>query len=277
MAIILNTNMASLQAQKNLQRSSSALGKTFEQLSSGLRINHAADDSAGLSIGTRMATQTRGLNQAIRNSNDAISLVQIADSSLEETTAALQRIRELTVQAANDTYTSTDRSDIQKEVNQLISEVQRIAAQTSFNKQNLLDGTYSAKKFQVGAYNTQQISLTIGAATAAGIGITALSNTISGATASAITALIANVDTAISSVAVLRATLGATQNRFSALVSNLTTMSEGASAARSRIMDADIAAETAALTRNSILQQAGTAMLAQANQQPQIALLLLGK
>ncbi|MBF0124005.1 MAG: flagellin FliC [Magnetococcales bacterium] len=277
MAIILNTNMASLQAQKHLERSSTALGKTFEQLSSGLRINHAADDSAGLSIGTRMAAQTRGLGQAIRNSNDAVSLIQIADSSLEETNGALQRIRELTVQAASDTYTSTDRSDIQKEVNQLISEVQRIASQTSFNKQNLLDGTYSAKKFQVGAYNTQQVSLTIGTATAAGIGITALSNTISGATASAITALIANVDTAISSVAALRANLGATQNRFYAVISNLTTMSEGISSARSRIMDADIATETAALTRNNILQQAGTAMLAQANQQPQIALLLLGR
>ncbi|MBF0124008.1 MAG: flagellin FliC [Magnetococcales bacterium] len=275
MAIVVNTNMPSIQSQRYLGRSTMELGKTFERLSSGLRINHAADDSAGLSISTRMTSQVRGLNQAIRNGNDAISLVQVADGSLEETNSALQRIRELTVQAASDTYTSTDRSDIQKEVNQLISEIQRIASHTSFNKQNVLDGTYSAKRFQIGAYNTQQLSITIGAATAAGIGITALSNTISGATASAITALIANVDNAIGSVAVIRSQLGAYQNRFDAVVANLATMSEGVSSARSRITDADIAAETAALTRNSILQQAGTAMLAQANQQPQIALQLL--
>ncbi|MBF0124006.1 MAG: flagellin FliC [Magnetococcales bacterium] len=275
MGIVINTNMPSIQSQKYLNRSTMALGKTFERLSSGLRINHAADDAAGLSITTRMTAQVRGLNQAIRNGNDAVSLVQVADGSLSETNSALQRIRELAVQAASDTYTSTDRSDIQKEVNQLISEIQRIASQTSFNKQNVLDGTFSAKRFQIGAYNTQQLSITIGAATAAGIGITALSNTISGATASAITALIANVDTAINSVAVIRSQLGAYQNRFDAVVANLATMSEGVSASRSRIVDADIAAETAALTRNSILQQAGTAMLAQANQQPQIALQLL--
>ncbi|MBF0159061.1 MAG: flagellin FliC [Magnetococcales bacterium] len=275
MAIVINTNMPSIQSQRYLTRSTMELGKTFERLSSGLRINHAADDAAGLSITTRMTSQVRGLNQAIRNANDAISLVQVADGSLEETTAALQRIRELTVQAANDTYTSTDRSDIQKEVNQLISEIQRIASHTSFNKQSVLDGTFSAKRFQIGAYNTQQLSITVGAATAAGIGITALSNTISGATASAITALIANVDNAIGSVAVLRSQLGAYQNRFDAVVANLSTMAEGVSSSRSRIVDADIAAETAALTRNSILQQAGTAMLAQANQQPQIALQLL--
>ncbi|MBF0124007.1 MAG: flagellin FliC [Magnetococcales bacterium] len=275
MAIVVNTNMPSIQSQRYLGRSTMELSKTFERLSSGLRINHAADDSAGLSISTRMTSQVRGLNQAIRNGNDAISLLQVADGSLEETNSALQRIRELTVQAASDTYTSTDRSDIQKEVNQLISEIQRIASHTSFNKQNVLDGTYSAKRFQIGAYNTQQLSITIGAATAAGIGITALSNTISGATASAITALIANVDNAIGSVAVIRSQLGAYQNRFDAVVANLATMSEGVSSARSRITDADIAAETAALTRNSILQQAGTAILAQANQQPQIALQLL--
>ncbi|MBF0124009.1 MAG: flagellin FliC [Magnetococcales bacterium] len=275
MAIVINTNMPSIQSQRYLTRSTMALSKTFERLSSGLRVNHAADDAAGLSITTRMTAQVRGVNQAMRNANDAISLVQVADGSLEETNSALQRIRELTVQAASDTYTSTDRADIQKEVNQLVSEIQRIASQTSFNKQGVIDGTYSSKKFQIGAYNGQQLSITIGAATAAGLGITALSNTISGATASAITALIANVDNAINSVAVIRSQLGAYQNRFEAVVANLGTMSEGISAARSRVLDADIAAETAALTRNSILQQAGTAMLAQANQQPQIALQLL--
>ncbi|MBF0123906.1 MAG: flagellin FliC [Magnetococcales bacterium] len=275
MGIILNTNVASLQSQRYLNRSTMALSKTFERLSSGLRVNHAADDAAGLSITTRMTAQVRGVNQAMRNANDAISLVQVADGSLEETTSALQRIRELTVQAASDTYTSTDRADIQKEVNQLVSEIQRIASQTSFNKLGVIDGTYASKKFQIGAYNGQQLSITIGAATAAGIGITALSNTISGATASAVTALITNVDNALNSVAVIRSQLGAYQNRFEAVVANLGTMSEGISAARSRVLDADIAAETAALTRNSILQQAGTAMLAQANQQPQIALQLL--
>ena len=277
MSIILNTNMASLQSQRYLTRSTSALGKTFERLSSGLRVNHAADDAAGLSIGTRMNAQIRGTNQAVRNTNDAVSLVQVADGSLEQTVGALQRIRELTVQAASDTYTTTDRSDIQKEVNQLVNEIGRIATETSFNGQYLLTGSFGTavgKKIQVGAYSGQQFGVSIGAATVSAIGINVMSG-ISGNSGLGITALITKVDDAINSVAVIRAQLGAYQNRFEAITANLETISEGIASARSRIMDADIAAETSALARNNILQQAGAAMLAQANQQPQIALTLL--
>jgi flagellin len=277
MSIILNTNIASLQSQRYLTRSTSALGKTFERLSSGLRVNHAADDAAGLSIGTRMNAQIRGTNQAVRNTNDAVSLVQVADGSLEQTVGALQRIRELTVQAASDTYTTSDRSDIQKEVNQLVNEIGRIATETSFNGQYLLTGSFGTavgKKIQVGAYSGQQFGVSIGAATVSAIGINVMSG-ISGNSGLGITALITKVDDAINSVAVIRAQLGAYQNRFEAITANLETISEGISSARSRIMDADIAAETSALARNNILQQAGAAMLAQANQQPQIALTLL--
>ena len=281
MSIILNTNMASLNAQRNLSNSTVALSKTFERLSSGLRLNHAADDSAGLAISTRMSAQIRGSNQAIRNANDAISLVQVADSSLEQTTSALQRIRELTVQAASDTYTSSDRSDIQKEVSQLVSEIQRIATQTSFNGQNLLTGSYGtthSKYMQIGAYNTQQFKVAIGKMSIGAIGISIMSTAgISGNSALKITSMISAIDAAIKSVSTVRSQLGAYQNRFEAIVSNLTTISNGISAASSRITDADIASETSNLTRNSILQQAGAAVLAQANQQPQIALTLLGK
>jgi flagellin len=276
MAMVLNTNMTSLNAQRVLGRSTSELGKTFERLSSGLRINHAADDSAGLAISTRMTAQIRGISQAIRNTNDAISLLQVSDGSLSETTNALQRIRELTVQAANDTYTSGDRADIQKEINQLLGEITRIADHTMFNGQKLLDGTYQDKRFQVGAYSGQFLSINIGGATASAIGADFLSGTVLEATSgAAITAMISQVDVAMQSIADLRSNLGAYYNRFEATVHNLSTIMEGMSAARSRITDADIAAETSALTRSSILQQSGAAMLAQANQQPQVALVLL--
>ncbi|MBF0160301.1 MAG: flagellin FliC [Magnetococcales bacterium] len=275
MALVLQTNVPSLRTQRSVEHATQALEKTFERLSSGLRINHASDDSAGMSISTRMTSQIRGLNQAGRNANDAISLVQVAESSLEETTTALQRIRELTVQAANDSYSSSDRADIQKEVNQLISEIDRISDHTSFDGQKLLNGSFTGKKFQVGAYSGQYLSITISALNAAGIGINALSNAFSGTAASVITALLSTVDTALEKVTTLRSKLGAYQNRFEVVVANLSNMSEAMSASRSRITDTDIASETANLTRNMIMQQASTAMLAQANQQPQVALLLL--
>jgi flagellin len=271
MAMVVNTNISALNAQRQLGKTSKQMQTTFQRLSSGLRINAAKDDSAGLSISTRMTSQVRGLNQSVRNANDTISLIQVAEGSLEETTAALQRMRELSVQASNDTYTSSDRADLQKEVDQLISEINRIQSTTQFNGQNLLDGTYSGKTMHVGAFSGQTISLTVGSAGASGMGAA-----ISVGTQSAANSAITSLDNAISSVADMRSYLGAMQNRFESVINNLSNQSENITASRSQILDADIAAETANLTRNSILQQAGTAILAQANQQPGMALQLLG-
>ncbi len=282
MALSINTNMSSLNAQRRLTSSTNTLGKTFERLSSGLRINRAGDDAAGLSISTRMTAQIRGENQAIRNTNDAISVTQVAEGALNETTSALQRIRELAVQAANDTNNSSDRNNIQQEINQLVYEVQRISSQTTFNKQSILNGSYATKKFQVGENGGQTITMSIKAASVRALGVNSLNAKIYSATGttavkmqSMANSLIAVVDRALDSVSDIRAMLGAYQNRFEAVIANLSNMVENTSAARSRILDADIAAETASLTKNSILQQAGTAILAQANQQPQIALKLL--
>ncbi|MBF0367960.1 MAG: flagellin FliC [Magnetococcales bacterium] len=273
MAFAINTNVASLNAQRNLMKSTNALGTTFERLSSGLRINSAKDDAAGLSISTRMTAQIRGTNQAVRNANDAISLMQVAEGALDETSNALQRIRELAVQAANDTYIDSDRNDMQDEVNQLLSEIDRIATTTEFNDTLLLSG-FTGKDFHVGADAGQTIQVSIDNATTASLISNGGSDVIVSNQQSA-NATITRIDNALDSVSDIRAGLGALQNRFESTIANLTNVSENTSAARSAIMDADIAAETAALTRNSILQQAGTAILAQANQQPQLALQLL--
>lgn len=272
MALYINTNSASLTAQRHLNKSTLQMGKTYQRLSSGLRVNTAADDAAGLAISNRFTAQIRGLNQSVRNANDTISLTQVADGALEETLNALQRIRELSVQAVNDTNVSSDRGSIQKEIDQLLAEIDRISTDTEYNTQTLLDGTFSAKTFQVGAFKDQTISITIKDADATAIGVNALTVSTGSKAASAITTL----DNAINSISDIRSNLGALQNRFDSVVANLSNVSENISGARSRMIDADIAQETAMLTRVSILQQAGTAILAQANQQPQLALQLLG-
>ena len=273
MAFAINTNVQSLNAQNNLQKATKNLGTTFQRLSSGLRINQAKDDSAGLSISDRMTAQVRGLNQSVRNANDAISLVQVAEGALEETTNALQRMRELAVQASNDTYTDADRADMKAELDQLIQEITQISTNTEFNNQALLDGTYDNKIMHVGADKDQTVVVSIEAAGGANL----LAATGSGInTQASAEQAITDLDAALDSVADIRATLGSYQNRFESIISNLANVSENTSASRSRIMDADIAAETASLTQNAIMQQAGTAILAQANQQPQIALQLLG-
>ncbi|MBF0262826.1 MAG: flagellin FliC [Magnetococcales bacterium] len=275
MPLFINTNVASLNAQRNLERSTGALGQTFARLSSGLRINSAKDDAAGLAISNRMTSQIRGLNQAIRNANDGISLSQVAEGALLETGNSLQRIRELAVQAANGTNTPEDRADLQKEVSQLLSEIQRVSEQVQFNNTKILDGTYnSGQQFQIGANANQTITVSIKAATFSALfaGTTVSIGTVSGANSALV-----QVTNALNSVSDIRANLGAIQNRFEAVIANLSNVVENMSAARSRILDADIANETATLTRNAILQQAGTAVLAQANQQPQLALQLLGK
>ncbi len=281
MALFINTNLASINSQRNLMRSTNQLGTTFARLASGMRINSAKDDAAGLSISTRMTSQIKGLNQAMRNANDGISLAQVAEGALDETTNALHRIRELAVQSANDTMTGSDRDDLQLEVNQLLSEIQRIATQTEFNTSAVLDGTYDGTTqsmvIQVGAEEGQIIAFSIGATSLEGLGVNSTALSIgSGAGQAGAGATITTIDAALENVSDIRANLGAVQNRFSSVIANLSNVVENMSAARSRIMDADIAAETATLTRNAILQQAGTAVLAQANQQPNLALQLLG-
>ncbi|MDX1496196.1 MAG: flagellin [Salinisphaeraceae bacterium] len=378
---IINTNVMSLNAQRNLNMSQNSLSVSLQRLSSGLRINSAKDDAAGLAISERMTTQIRGLNQAARNANDGISLAQTAEGALVEVSNNLQRIRELAVQSRNATNSASDRAALQEEASQLIAEINRVATTTSFNGVKLLDGSFSNQAFQVGANQGETISITsivnanstalgtfdrasvttvatttftaitagditiedadgvaidvggiaadtsateragslrdainaiadqtgvyavndtattvtlvsshdivttiAGTATAATTGITAGTTAAASQTgfdatdisnvAGADTAMQA-MDAALNAVNTARATLGAIQNRFSSVVSSLTTQSENLSASRSRIRDADFAAETANLTRAQILQQAGTAMLAQANAQPQNVLSLL--
>jgi len=275
MALAINTNISSINAQRLLGKSNKVLATTFSRLASGLRVNSARDDAAGLAISVRMSAQIRGLNQSQRNANDAISLTQVAEGAMEETTNALQRMRELAVQASNDTYTSADRSTLQKEVVQLISEVQRIATKTQFNTMNLLNGSFDNKTFQVGAFSGQTISFSIGSVSVGALGVSGTSQ-LDISTAGAQSTAISTIDNALTSISDIRSTLGAVQNRFESTIANLANVSENLTAANSRIVDADIAEETAKLTRNAILQQAGTAILAQANQQPQLALQLLG-
>ncbi len=378
MASFINTNINSLNAQRNLGMSQSSLATSMQRLSSGLRINSAKDDAAGLAISERMTTQVRGLNQAARNANDGISLAQTAEGALGQVSDNVQRIRELAVQSSNSTNTTTDRAAMQKEVAQLQSEVQRVATQTQFNGTNLLDGSFTSKSFQVGANAGQTINvnsianvqtanlgsakfaeatgtaaldatstttgLTINGVAIANVAVPATGATAAGqqkslvsaindksdqtgvyasvdgtgvlklsslkadtdvtvvagtstnlnvatATAASATAkTLADVDissfvgaqqalgiadASLNTVNSSRADLGAIQNRFSSVVANVQTSAENLTASRSRIQDADFAAETANLSRSQVLQQAGTAMVAQANQLPQGVLALL--
>ena len=374
MPMVINTNVMSLNAQRNLTASQSQLSTALQRLSSGLRINSAKDDAAGLAISERFSTQIRGLNQAVRNANDGISLAQTGEGALAEITNNLQRIRELAVQSANATNSASDRAALDAEVQQRIAEIDRIAKQTSFNGQKILDGSFGSATFQVGANVGETISVGLstdvragavgmittatgagftsgtgdvtlaftGASTgsvvvAAGSTVQEAAEAINGANISGVSAFVngsnqlqvlssgvvtmgetnslvggtavlglnavstgtesasattslsavsvgtvsganfavARVDAALTSVNALRGDLGAIQNRFESTITNLQTVSENLSASRSRIQDADFAAETAALTKAQILQQAGTAVLAQANAIPQNVLSLL--
>ena len=275
MAVIINTNIASLNAQRNLNKSQHGLQRSMQRLSSGLRINSSKDDAAGLAISDRMTAQIRGLNQAARNAQDGISLAQTAEGALDETTNLVQRMRELAVQAANDTNTTTDRQSLDDEFQQLKAEITRIAGKTQFNGKNILDGSLSgsanAVHFQVGANADETINVSIGSMGASGLGI----NTLSLGGRSAANAAISTLDGALSKIDTQRGELGAKQNRLESTIANLQNVSENLSAARSRIRDADIAQETSEMTKNNILQQAGVSVLAQANQSPQLALSLL--
>ena len=281
MSMFVNTNVSSLNAQRQLFDVSNSLSTSFERLSSGFRINSAADDAAGLQITDRMTSQIEGLNQAVRNANDAISLSQTAEGALSETTTALQRIRTLAIQSQNGINSSADRAALQKEVSALRTEISRIATTTEFAGVSILSGAFSAS-FLVGANSGQTISVnlstpTLTAAGVSGFGPSGLGigtgDVLSAENASTI---LDNVDSAISAIGSLRADLGALQNRFQSTIRNLSNISENVSAARSRIRDTDFATETAQLTRFQIIQQASTTVLSQANQRPQAALSLLG-
>ena len=272
MAQVINTNVMSLNAQRNLSTNSANLATTIQRLSSGLRINSAKDDAAGLAISQRMTAQVRGMDVAARNANDGISLAQTAEGALSSIGENLQRIRELAVQAANGTNSADDRAALQKEVTQLSSEIGRVKDNANFNGTKLLNAAGSFT-IQVGAdaSSDNQISISTVDMTATSTAASAIDiSTASGATA-ALTA----IDNQLKVVNNARADLGAIQNRFSSVISNLQNSSENLSAARSRIQDADYAKETAELTRTQILQQAGTAMLAQAKSIPQNVLSLL--
>ena len=273
MSLFVNTNVSSLNAQRQLFNSGQTLSTSFERLSSGFRINRAADDAAGLQIADRLTTQVQGLNQAVRNANDAISLTQTAEGALGEVTSSLQRIRQLAVQAQNGINSSADRSALQKEVSALKLEISRIASDTQFANTNLLKGSYSAK-FLVGANGNQNISVNL--SRSGGYGTSGLSlGSISVATSGGASGALATIDSAITTIGAARADLGALQNRFQSTIRNLSNISENIAGARSRIRDTDFAVETAELTRNQIIQQASLSVLSLANQRPQAALSLL--
>lgn len=330
MALYVNSNISALNAQRQLMNSGNALDNSFKRLSSGLRINSAADDAAGLQISDRLESQIQGLNQGNRNANDGISLAQTAEGAMEEMTAMLQRVRTLAQQSANGSNTGEDRLAIQEEIRSLMGEINRVARDTTFGGQNLLDGTYAAS-FQVGADAVQTIGFSmkqvggsagnsLNSLTAnGGFTLSGMAGIASAVVSNALTAIIgtggvsglsalnsdivladiafsaanlqataisvssqqnaqlvmASMDSLIAVVDKKRAELGAVQNRFQATIRNQTNVAENLSGAKSRIKDADFAAETAMLTRNQILQQATTTILSQANQRPQAALSLL--
>jgi flagellin len=263
---VINTNIASLNSQRALNSSQGALNTALQRLSTGLRVNSAKDDAAGIAVGARMDTQVRGMSVAMRNAGDATSLVQTADGALSTVTDVLQRMRELAVQAANPVYGAGELGNLNTEYQQLSSEITRIATTTKFNNQAVLDADAGAFAFQVGANASETLSVTTVAVTTVAGDLTS--------TANANTAIGA-IDTKLDSINTNRATYGAAMSRLDFAVQNLGTSRENQAAAKSRIMDADFAAETASLTRAQILQQSGVAMLAQANAVPNNVLQLL--
>ena len=275
--MIVQHNMTALNANRQLGITNTNLARSTETLSSGYRVNRAADDAAGLSISEKMRGQIRGLEQASTNAEDGQSLIQTAEGALSEIHSVLQRMRELTVQASNDTNVSADRKAIAKEVRALTSEINRIATQTQFNTMGLLSGGFKNKKLQVGANTNQTISITISSMTAGKLGVSAtvIAKVISSSTGKEITKLITTVNTAITKVSTQRSALGALQNRLDHTIANADNMAENLQSSESKIRDVDMADEMVAYSASSILQQAGQSMLAQANQATQGVLSLL--
>jgi flagellin len=280
MSLTINTNIASIDAQRNLSKSQSSLAVSMQRLSSGLRINSAKDDAAGLAIAERMNAQVKGMNVAVRNANDGISLSQTAEGALSQVSDSLQRMRELAVQARNSTNSSSDKDSMNKEFSQLQSEITRVLGGTAFNGKHILGSDATTLNFQVGANTTADDTVSIATTNMTNdskiTAVTGSSAAIdSTATDGAIGTVIDNIDQAIDDVNDTRATFGASQSRFDSIISNLQIGVENQSAARARIMDADFASETANMSRAQVMQQAGTAMIAQANQLPNQVLSLL--
>lgn len=281
MASIINTNLNSLNAQRNTSTSQMSLATSMQRLSSGLRVNSAKDDAAGLAIAERMSAQVKGMNVAVRNANDGISMAQTAEGALGKVGESLQRMRELAVQARNATNSDGDKDSLDKEYQQLSKEIQRVLGGTTFNGKAIIGSDADNLTFQVGANTTTndiiEVSTTDMTTDASIVAVTtAAANIINSTTdVAALATVIDNIDDAIDRVNTERAVFGATQNRFDSVISNLQVSVENQTAAKSRIMDADFASETANLSRAQILQQAGNAMIAQANQLPQQVLSLL--
>ena len=270
--MLVQHNLSAMNTNRQLSGVQSAQSKSTEKLSSGYRINRAGDDAAGLSISEKMRSQIRGLNKAASNAQDGISLVQVAEGALNETHSILQRMNELATQAANDTNTSTDRTAIQAEIDQLTSEINRIQSTTQFNTMNLLDGTFSSKNLQVGSLSGQSIGISIKNMNASSLGVDALKVSSFASAGSSMD----KIQSAINLVSTQRSTLGALQNRLEHTINNLNTTAENTQAAESRIRDVDMATEMVEYSKNNILAQAGQSMLAQANQATQGVLSLLG-
>ena len=279
----INNNIMAMNANRQLGINNTGVSKSLEKLSSGFRVNRAGDDAAGLSISEKMRAQIRGLNMASKNAQDGISLIQTAEGALDEVHAILQRMRELAVQSANDTnMTTVDRQAMQAEINQLLEEISGISTRTQFNTQTLLDGTFKDKVFHIGANSGQNMKITIDAMTTKGLGISGLKveglsgKTIGGIlTQSGADKAITTINDAINQVSTQRSELGAIQNRLEHTVKNLDNSAENLQAAESRIRDVDMAKEMMEFTKQTILQQAATAMLAQSNSVPQTVLQLL--
>jgi flagellin len=269
--MVVQHNLTAMNANRQLGITTSAQAKSSEKLSSGYRINRAGDDAAGLTISEKMRSQIRGLNKASSNAEDGVSLIQVAEGALNETHSILQRMNELATQAANDTNTTADRGAIQSEINQLTSEINRIASTTQFNTMNLIDGKFTAKNLQVGSLCGQSISISILSMKASSIGATDLSVSSFTNAGKAMSA----IQGAISVVSEQRSTLGALQNRLEHTIANLDNISENTQSAESRIRDTDMADEMVEYSKNNILAQAGQSMLAQANQATQGVLSLL--
>ena len=274
----INTNVSALNAQAALAKNSRAMSTAMEQLSTGSRVNSAKDDAAGMAIGNSMSSQIRGLNQAVRNMNDGVNLLQTAEGALNETTNMLQRMRELAVQSASGTYSSTQRSYLATEFLALGSQIESIASQTTWNGYTILTGTAGdtsngSYAFQAGQTSGQTITVAISQMGLTGLSMTAAAVGVS--TAASASAAIASIDSAINTVNSQRATIGAAVNRMTYAADNMTNISANVSASRSTIMDTDYATASTNLSKAQIIQQASTAMLAQANQQPQTVLALL--
>lgn len=273
--MIVQHNMTALNANRQLGITNTNLSRSTEKLSSGYRINRASDDAAGLSISEKMRGQIRGLKQASTNAQDGQSLIQTAEGAMNEIHSVLQRMRELTVQAKNDTYLSEDRAKIQTEMQQLESEITRIATQTQFNKMNLLNGSYKSKQIQVGANDNQTISISITTMTAKKLRVDKIHSAVRKAKGSSIGDQLAKIDAAITTVSEKRSDLGAISNRLDHTIANADNMAENLQSSESKIRDVNMASEMVAYSSMSILQQAGQSMLSHANQATQGVLSLL--